>query len=261
MPPTNSSSKALGLLNDIQLVHELLKGRDGRDGRRGRDGLPGPAGAPGKDGRDGITGQKGEQGERGERGLTGPQGLTGPISGGATYTRWGRTSCPTVAGTSLVYSGRAGKSLYTHSGGGINYQCLPNNPEYGAFAAGVQDGAPIYGTEYETSNGSPLPAGLQDHNVPCAVCHVSTRSAVLMIPAWLHCPSQWTLEYTGYLMTQHRTQTKATYECVDKDAQAVPGSNANTNGGLFYHVEATCNGLPCLPYDAQKELTCAVCTK
>ena len=40
---------------------------------------------------------------------------------------------------------------------------------------------------------------LYDQHVPCAVCHVSTRAAVLMIPAWLHCPSQWTLEYTGYL--------------------------------------------------------------
>ena len=134
MPATqvnsNSTSSATGLLNDIQLVHELLKGRDGRDGQAGRDGLPGPAGAPGKDGRDGINGQKGDHGERGVRGMIGDQGPAGPISGGATYTRWGRTSCPTITGTSLVYSGRAGKSFYSQSGGGGKYQCLPNNPEY-----------------------------------------------------------------------------------------------------------------------------------
>ena len=29
----------------------------------------------------------------------------------------------------------------------------------------------------------------------------------------------------------------------------------------FYHVEANCNGMLCPPYDPQKELTCAVCTK
>ena len=93
--------------------------------------------------------------------------------------------------------------------------------------------------------------------VPCAVCHVSTRSAVLMIPAWCHCPSGWTVEYTGYLMSEY--QVKATYECVDLNPQSVPGSHTDTNGGLFHHVEATCNGLPCPPYDPQKELTCAVC--
>ena len=38
------------ILEDIQLTHELLKGRDGRDEVTGlayRDGLPGPPEAPG----------------------------------------------------------------------------------------------------------------------------------------------------------------------------------------------------------------------
>ena len=62
-------------------------------------------------------------------------------------------------------------------------------------------------------------------------------------------------------MSEGRTHNTATYECVDKDAESVPGSNADTNGGTFYHVEASCNGLACPPYVAEKELTCAVCTK
>ena len=53
-----------------------------------------------------------------------------------------------------------------------------------------------------------LVSTLHDHNAPCAVCHVSTRVAVLMIPAWRHCPSQWTLEYTGYLMSEHVLQSQ-----------------------------------------------------
>ena len=52
-----------------------------------------------------------------------------------------------------------------------------------------------------------------------------------------------------------------TIECIDKDPDSIPGSAVDTNGALFFHVEATCNGLPCPPYDPQKELTCAVCTK
>ena len=64
-----------------------------------------------------------------------------------------------------------------------------------------------------------------------------------MIPAWHHCPSQWTLEYTGYLMTEGYDFSKATYECVDKDAQSVPGNLVIINGGFLCHVEASCNGL------------------
>ena len=107
--------------------------------------------------------------------------------------------------------------------------------------------APIYGVEYQLDGGSPLPV-LQDHNVPCAVCHVSTRAAVLMISAWHRCPSQWTLEYTGYLMTEHHTHSKATYECVDRDAESVPSRQAIVNGGLFYHVmlkQAVMDYIPC----------------
>ena len=209
MPVSNETyqiSRVGDVLDDLKIVHELLSGRDGRDGSAGRDGLPGPAGAPGRDGRDGANGQKGDKGERGEAGIAGPPG---PVSGGATctYTRWGRTSCPNTAGTSLVYSGRAGKSFFNQKGGGSNYQCLPNDPQYGQCAPGVQNHASIYGVEYQLDGGSPLPVQ-HDHNVPCAVCHVSTRAAVLMIPAWHHCPSQWTLEYTGYLMTEHHTHSK-----------------------------------------------------
>ena len=68
----------------------------------------------------------------------------------------------------------------------------------------VQTLSPIFGVEYHVL----VQTALLDHNVPCAVCHVSTRAAVLMIPAWRHCPSQWTLEYTGYLMTEYITHIR-----------------------------------------------------
>ena len=51
--------------------------------------------------------------------------------------------------------------------------------------------ADMYGVKYQLDSGSPLPA-IHDHNVPCAVCHVSTRAAVLMIPAWHHC-GHWSI--------------------------------------------------------------------
>ena len=78
--------------------------------------------------------------------LQGPPGTPG--AGSVVYTRWGRTSCPPTA--SLVYSGRAAGSWFGNTGGGANYLCMPNDPDYSTYNPGVQDHSPLYGTEYET---------------------------------------------------------------------------------------------------------------
>ena len=60
----------------------------------------------------------------------------------------------------------------------------------------------------------------------------------------------------------HSAHHCTTFECVDHSPQSVPGSITSTDGALFYHVEVKCRyGIPCPPYDAQKEVTCVVCTK
>jgi len=93
------------------------------------------------------------------------------------------------------------------------------------------------------------------------VCYASTRVAVTMIPAKTHCPSTWTLEYSGYLMSDRRTHYRTMYECVDKNPDSVPGGASSNNPAMFFHVEVNGNGMVYPPYDPQKELTCAVCTK
>ena len=205
-------------------------------GSNGCDGSPGPSGPPG------------------EQGIQGPPG---PISGGALYTRWGRITCPSTPGTELVYSGLAGGSESFHSGGGANYLCLLKTPKY--LLSGVPKGSSyLYGAEYENSL-----IGTDDHDVPCAVCYTSKRSSKLMIPATTTCPSSWTQEYEGYLMAERYDHSRnAVYECVDKNAENVPDSYANTDGARFFHVIATCGtGLPCPPYVTTKPITCVVCTK
>ena len=135
---------------------------------------------------------------------------------------------------------------------------MPKDPEYKSdltYRPGADDHSQLHGVEYE----GPL-QGNQDHNVPCAVCHVTTRSAVLLLPAKYSCPTTWTREYYGYLMSEHRTHKRSNFICVDEDMEPLSGSSANTNGALMYHVEANCNGLPCGPYN-HKELNCVVCTK
>ena len=229
---------------------EILRGRDGRDGR---DGEPGPRGLPGRDGKNG-TGEKGEKGDIGE------QGPPGPRSGGVTYIRWGRTTCPNTTGTELVYAGRAAGSYYNQKGGTSDHLCLPEEPQYLEYKSGVQGDSPIHGAEYHTWDNRPLDH-VNDHNVPCVICHSTLRESVLMIPARISCPDTWTLEYSGYLMTEYKGHGRTSAECVDKDPETVPGEVADTNGVVFLHTEAACNGIQCPPYDAEKELTCAVCTK
>ena len=180
--------------------------------------------------------------------------------GGATYVRWGRSDCP--YGRELVYHGRAGGSHYSHRGGGSNYQCLPLDPQNFNFGPGAVDASFIYGSEYEMWGNVPKSSlHLHEHDVPCAVCYVPGRSAVLMVPAKYTCPPKWTREYYGWLMAERYNHHRSTFECVDVAAQRALGGHPNHNGALFYHVEPRVGSLPGPPYDNQKELTCAVCSR
>ena len=257
-----------------------LTGRDGKDGEVGPPGPQGPIGHPGPPGPTtvdpgmqgppgprGPAGPRGPQGPQGPPGSLGPHGLTGspgpqgPTGGGVIYVRWGRTTCPNTPGTGLVYAGRAGGSHYSHQGGGANYLCLPNNPDYSSYQPGNQGGTYLYGTEYQTFSGQPFHS-MDNHDVPCAVCYIATRGTVLMIPAKMTCPSSWTQEYRGYLMASHYSQQhRSMFECVDRNPESLPGSAANLNGARFFHTESTCDTLPCPPYVSGRETTCVVCTK
>ena len=135
--------------------------REGRAPWEGR--ADGPAGPAGENGQDGAHGQPGAVG------APGPQG---PPGGGVTYTRWGKSSCPQVGGTELLYSGITGGSFYTQQGGAANYLCMPRGPEFPpeystnlTYRDGVQGHVFVQGAEYV----HPL-QGTHDHNVPCAVC-------------------------------------------------------------------------------------------
>ena len=108
----------------------------------------------------------------------------------------------------------------------------------------------------------PSLSAFNNHNVPCAVCYVATRCVALMIPAKTQCPTNWTLEYDGYLAAERYNHGRTMYECVDKTPESVPGLNGGSDPRAFLQpVEPYCNGLSCPPYDAGKELTCAVCTR
>ena len=210
---------------------------------RGRDGLPG---------RDGVRGPPGSHGPQGK------EGPAGPKNGGVTYIRWGNSTCPNGTGREEVYSGITAGTEYTQSGGGANHLCLPKVPEYNLpYNTKNVVVTYLHGTQYEN-----VFNGKHDHNAPCAVCYVSTRSTIIMIPAKSSCPPSWTREYYGYLMAEYSSHKRSMYECVEKDMESIPGSSSDVTGALFYHTKAGCNvGIPCPPYDNLKELSCVVCTK
>ncbi len=188
--------------------------------------------------------------------------LLGRLEGAVVYTRWGKSTCPDVEGTELVYAGRVGGSRYNAKGGASNYICLPDNPQYLSYQVGVQGFSVIYGTEFETHS-QPL-SPVFHHNIPCSICYASTRSVHLMIPARYECPTAWTREYYGYLMsdaTKWSDHYRTMFECVDNNPDAVPGESGSTWPAVMFHVEAVCDGLDCPPYDPAKEFTCVVCTK
>ncbi len=173
--------------------------------------------------------------------------------GGVTYTRWGHNACPSVSGTQMLYTGRMSGVFFNQKGGGANYLCLPNDPEYDTINTSRSSyESKIYGTEYRY----PV-AGSHDHNVPCAVCHATTRAAKVMIPARTSCPPNWTREYYGYLQSENNGYDRqpTEYICVDKDQVYFPTTH---KGALLYHVRASCVGIECPPYNTDQVLTCTV---
>jgi hypothetical protein len=65
----------------------------------------------------------------------------------------------------------------------------------------VQGYSNMYGAEYE----APMTSTKQNHDATCAICCISTRETVLMVPAKTSCPTSWTKEYQGYLMAESKT--------------------------------------------------------
>ncbi|CAI9737147.1 Hypothetical predicted protein [Octopus vulgaris] len=104
-----------------------------------------------------------------------------------------------------------GGEHYSHTGGGSNLLCLPNDPIWANYTTEVEKSAFIYGSEYEISlypTNNKLfsfanAESLHDHNVPCAVCLTRQPAVVMMLPARTQCYAGWTAEYSGYLMTAH----------------------------------------------------------
>ena len=162
-----------------------------------------------------------------------------------------------------MYVGRTGGTAWNIKGGAADKICLPEYPEYAAETSGISivHYSVVQGGEYKLF--SVLNANITEHNAPCAVCYVPTRTTTIMVPAKTSCPSSWTREYYGYLMTERENHHRSSYNCIDNspDITTGPGDSASTNGALIYYTFTDCTALPCPPYENRCILSCAVCTK
>ena len=82
----------------------------------------------------------------------------------------------------------------------------------------------------------------------------------LLISGKQTCYKGWKSEYTGYLMTGHKTHNTKDYVCMDKDAEPIDNDSTSKDGNLFYGVRTTCGSLRCPPYKNHTEMLCIVCT-
>lgn len=189
---------------------------------------------------------------------------------GTTYTRWGRSDCDN--GAELVYDGYIASHFYrakdnSFEGGGGSQLCLVKDPSWLNYSDADENGNLLYGTEYETgSYGVITLRNLHDKEAPCAVCLVKDATINLMVPGKITCPTNWKLQYAGYLMSTHYTHSSTETICVDQNATATTSSNpANQDGNLLYPTEAECGALTCPAdksgYVQNREVTCSVCTR
>lgn len=162
--------------------------------------------------------------------------------------------------------GRVAGAKSDVTGGGVNYQCLPDD-EVNLYTLnlGISDVSVMTAVEYESQTYRIFPANIDNKHAVCAVCHTQGRSAVLTIPARTTCPPGWTMEYNGLMMTNKDSKPHpTTYECVDRDPEAMPIPSADT-GGQFWFVNIDCYrdgsvGM-CDKYRHGSQLTCVVCSK
>ncbi|XP_025081101.1 uncharacterized protein LOC112556368 [Pomacea canaliculata] len=173
---------------------------------------------------------------------------------GTTYVRWGNNACP--SSSEIVYSGYVGGSWYAHAGAATNYLCLPPDPTFTNHTLPRYAHAFVYGAEYETCDEPEC-----NLSPTCAVCHTPRESSV-MLPARNTCHPGWTLEYSGYLMTNAPSYAGSMeYICVDSGMGYIPSNKADDNGAMLHYTIYQCGSLPCPPYIGDRIVVCAVCSK
>ena len=169
----------------------------------------------------------------------------------------------------MLITGYAAGPHWRRQGGGTNQLCLPEEPQLQNHTKRRMHSGWLYGIEYRTGGDPGGTTAYHANPIPCVVCYVPQRSALLMIPASNTCPVGWTREYDGYLMSDyswgldHTTPNRhhgTSYICVDSAPKVASGAIDRREGELYF-VRVGCGTLPCSKFTEGLNLPCVVCTK
>jgi len=184
------------------------------------------------------------------------------------YIRWGRTTC--VAGSLALYTGNIASQYNGNVGGSANYICLSDSPSWGNVnPVAKQTYAPVAGVLYflpDYTNNNPFSyANYNNQDIhlksaPCVAC-ISPNTNAVMIPGQTSCPSDTTVEYSGYLVANHDTNYKSEYICLDGAPEVSKTGGSNQSGGVLVLAQIWCGLLACpYPYAQYKQVSCSVCS-
>merc|ERR1712072_146625 len=173
----------------------------------------------------------------------------------------GNRACPSSA--NLLYTGFMASGYYSQNGGGSNFLCMHPSPQWApGMSNGDQNGALLYGTEYENTG-----AVDKNHNgdAACSVCEHNNSPSVYVQWGRKTCSNGHRMEYYGLIMAnRYSHKGKSEYLCVDWD-RAVHGTSTNTdhNGALLYTTEmqtSTHSSGDQAQYGHDREQSCVVCS-
>ncbi|GIX74482.1 uncharacterized protein CDAR_419811 [Caerostris darwini] len=96
------------------------------------------------------------------------------------------------------------------------------------------------------------------------MCFVQERTSATVFPARTKCPSEWTLEYSGFLMTKDLRSRKGDYVCVDSQSEASAHQtlilDRTDTRDHISDVKIGCGTLPCATFQKDALLPCVVCS-
>ncbi|GFY54311.1 uncharacterized protein TNIN_298901 [Trichonephila inaurata madagascariensis] len=124
---------------------------------------------------------------------------------GATYVHWGKANCTSVA--EIMSTGNVvGPS---GDGGGSNFLCLPDKPQFGNPPSNQKDAAVLQGMSYQFPND-------KNRKLACSNCRLGARGTVQTFVGRTQCPEDWNYVYDGILMSGSRNSLSTKFVCLDK---------------------------------------------
>jgi len=191
------------------------------------------------------------------------------VADAGLYVRWGRTKCDNDAVP--MYTGYTVTEHYNAVGGGRNYLCLADKPQWGSQVGGTKTWASgLHGVQYwfgpEYTNGHPFSYANynnQDINfrsAPCTLCY-TPRIDVTMIPGLQTCPGDMITEYSGYVVSNDYRNYPGEHICLDQAPEVAAAGVYKSNEAFMIPSITICGSLPCpAPYAQYNQVTCSVCS-